>query len=372
MHTLADHSEGRDNNLNLMRAVAATAVLVSHAYPITQGSGTAEPLTAMLGYSLGTLSVMVFFVISGFLIARSFIRTSTRTGFVVARFLRLWPGLIVCTVLVALALGPLCTDLTLSSYLSDPATWTFILRDIGLFSIQFQLPGVYEELPYTDVVGSIWTLPYEVLCYVGLFALGVAGLISRPTLLAAVILLGLSVALLSYAIPTDLHPAASKLLRLSLPFFTGVCAYVWRDRIPLTLWAVVPLCALAWLLRSGPPYLYAPVFAVALAYAVFWVAYVPGGPLRRYNRLGDYSYGIYIYAFPLQGFVVWAFGPMSPMTNAVLALPLTLVFAVLSWHLVEQPAMQMRGAVTRWLTLGREADAPEFGSGPTLDRKPGE
>jgi len=82
--------------------------------------------------------------------------------------------------------------------------------------------------------------------------------------------------------------------------------------------------------------------ALMLGYAVFWLAYVPRGRLLIYNRLGDYSYGIYIYAFPLQGAVIWFFGPMTPGMNIAISLPITLLFAVLSWHLVEAPALRLQ------------------------------
>ena len=82
--------------------------------------------------------------------------------------------------------------------------------------------------------------------------------------------------------------------------------------------------------------------ALVLGYAVLWLAYVPRGRLRAYNRLGDYFYGIYIYTFPLQGAVIWFFGAMTPSMNIAISLPITLFFAVLSWHLIEAPALAFR------------------------------
>ena len=115
---------------------------------------------------------------------------------------------------------------------------------------------------------------------------------------------------------------------------------IWRDRIPLSLWGVAALAGLTWALKGHALYVFA--LTAALAYGTFWLAYIPGGALRRFNRLGDYSYGIYIYAFPVQGLAVWSFGPMSAAQNIALALPLTLLPSILSWHLVEAPALATR------------------------------
>ncbi|MBU2360305.1 MAG: hypothetical protein KKB02_15485, partial [Alphaproteobacteria bacterium] len=117
----------------------------------------------------------------------------------------------------------------------------------------------------------------------------------------------------------------------------------WRDRLPLSLVGVVLTIALAWLLRNT--FAYPAAIALAIGYATFWLAYVPGGVIRAYNHLGDYSYGIYIYAFPLQGAAVWAFGPQTPFENILYALPPTLLLSILSWHLIESPAMEGKAAI---------------------------
>lgn len=337
---LGSLATGRDNNLNLIRMGAATAVLVSHAWPIALGTGAPEPLKALTGYSLGTLSVMVFFVISGFLITASFERTSSHRSFVLARVLRLFPGLLVNLIFVALILAPLVTTLPAASFLSSAEPYTFILRNLALFPLVYELPGVFQDQPHTSVVGSIWTLRHEVMCYAGVFIAGVFG--AWRTRARAAIALTLYAALWVALILTApaLHPMLSGLVTLSLPFAVGVAFYIARDRLPLSLIGVVLSSALAWALAGT--WLYPPALALAIGYATFWLAYVPGGALRAYNRLGDYSYGIYVYAFPLQGAAVWAFGPQSPLENILYSLPPTILLSVLSWHWVEAPAMALK------------------------------
>ena len=347
MTYLSELSQGRDNNLNLIRALAATAVLVSHAWPIALGAGTVEPLKLAVGQSMGTLSVAIFFVVSGFLIAMSFERSRTRSRFVVARALRLFPGLLVSLLLVALVMGAAVTVRPLPDYLADPGVWSFLARNMALVQPQYTLPGVFETNPYPTVEGSIWTLVHEVGCYVGVFVLGVAGLLARREAMAVV--LGLYALLWAALLLWEpaLHPKIAAFWGLTLPFAIGTALYRWQERVPLSLWGVAGLVGLAFLLRETALYRFA--MTAALAYATIWLAYVPGGVLRAYNRIGDYSYGIYIYAFPLQGLAVWLWGPMSPWENIALSLPLTLLLAILSWHLVEKPALEARGRIVAWL-----------------------
>ena len=352
MTYLGETSSGRDNNLNLIRAVAATAVLVSHAYPLTMGADEIEPLEILTGHSLGTLAVYVFFAISGFLISMSFERTSSWLSFLTARFLRLLPGLVVSLAFVAFVLGPLVTSLAPAAYFAQAETWTFVPRNTLLFPLQLTLPGVFETNPMEAVEGSIWTLFYEVVCYMGVFAVGLVGILRRPALMAIGIA-GYVVAWILIEIYGAPAPRIGRLQELSLPFVIGMAFYIWRDRLPLSLIGVAALGLLAIALRDQPVYDLA--LGLFLAYATFWVGYVPGGVIRKFNALGDYSYGIYIYAFPLQGLAVWLMPGQSPLMNMVVALPLTLILSIASWHLVEGPAMQSKGRVLALLQSPRRA-----------------
>ncbi|MFN0113313.1 MAG: acyltransferase family protein [Paracoccaceae bacterium] len=327
----------RDNNLNLIRAVAATAVLVSHAWPIALGAGTPEPLDVLLGHSLGYIAVMVFFAASGFLITASFQRRPSLMAFARARAARLLPGLAVSVLLVALLMGPAVTTLPLAAYLTDPGTWTFILRNITLAKVQYDLPGVFSANPYPSVEGSLWTLIYEVLCYAGVAVAGLLGLLRRRGAGTAALLAWIALGAGSRAAGVTTVYQLDQLLFLSQPFAAGMILCLWRDRAPRSLWVLAALIAVTWAL--GATRLYDLSLILTIAYATILFAGWPAGAVRAYNRIGDFSYGIYIYAFPVQGLAVWAFGGISPWANIALSFPPTLVLAVLSWHLIERPAL---------------------------------
>lgn len=334
---LGDVAGGRDNHFNLIRFLASIAVLVSHAWPISLGRGTIEPMKLLTGFSLGELSVFVFFALSGFLIAGSYDRKRSACKFIVARAARLLPGLVVSLLFVAFVMGPIVTDHDLFQYLTHRETGLFIVKNALLIKPQFTLPGVFTSNPYPIVEGSIWTLAHEVACYLMVFGLGVTGILLRPTLLGVFLTAYFLVWCAVLLDRLDIHPRIIQTIHLSLPFTFGLIFYVWRDRVVLH-WAITLSCILvAFGVRDSA--LAFPSVALAVTYATFWMGHLAAHRLLSFNRIGDYSYGIYIYALPLQGLVIWLWGPMSPLLNIALSLPVTLFCAVLSWHLVERPAL---------------------------------
>ena len=334
---IADRASGRDNNFNLLRILAALGVLVSHAYPISLGFGTAEPLSGLLGgVTLGTVSVMIFFSISGFFITRSFAGRSSMARFLQARGLRLFPALVVVLLVTLLVCGFWLT--TAAPGVFWAAAPDYFLRNVTLFVLRYDLPGVFAANPYgAPINGSLWTLNYEVLCYLGVILAGLAGLLERPWLFGAA-LAGFAI-VYGVNLVHPLHPRIDSLLMLALPFGIGMSFWVWRRVIPLSVALAVVLLILAYFARQTP--ITEPVLALALSYTVFVIGYAKSPVLAAYNRMGDYSYGTYVYAFPIQQMLA-SFGVVTPFANMALALPATLICAVLSWHLVEAPAMRLK------------------------------
>ncbi|NOD99466.1 acyltransferase family protein [Ruegeria sp. HKCCD6228] len=334
---IADRSDGRDNNFNLIRILAAGGVLVSHAYPLSWGGAVGQPFESTLhGLSLGMVCVWIFFAISGFFITRSFDRKRSATSFLTARALRLFPALAMVTVITLLVAGFLLTQAPPAVFWSQAGE--FFVRNMLLFRIQYVLPGVFESNPYGPAVnGSLWSLSYEVTCYTGVLICGVLGLLGRKKIFATMALLFLVV--YAVAMVVELNPRIEQLTRLGLPFLTGMVFYIWRQYIPLSWTLLAASAALAVMAWFTP--LFLPVFAVSLSYATFFAGYAETPLLLRYNKLGDYSYGVYIYAFPIQQLVAQA-GVTTPVVNMAISLPFTLICAVLSWHFIEAPAMRLR------------------------------
>lgn len=345
---IAEFLSGRDNNLNLIRMLAAFAVLLSHSVPISLGADAEEPLEAVAGMSLGALAVAVFFSISGLLIARSFDRTDSLTRFVLARILRLFPALLVVLVLTVIA-GAAFTTLALGDYISARGTWTYIPRNLSLAFLQYPLPGVFENNPVPGPInGSLWTLFYEVACYGMVLLTGLMGMLRRKVAFGALFV----ILIVAYGYALTWQPDGGvayridRLAQMAFPFSLGMAAYVWRDSLKLD-WRIA---ALLWLLCiPGSWTEFMPAFVVVtVSYTIAWLAYRPKGAVLAYNRIGDYSYGIYVYAYPIQQGIAFMVPEAGPFTNIALAAPLTLVMAMLSWHWVEERSLAAVRPLAVW------------------------
>lgn len=347
---ISNLAQGRANNFNLIRIIAAAAVLLSHSWPIAMGGKADEPLEVLTGFTLGTNAVMVFFAISGFFITKSADRRKSTFDFVVARVLRLYPALIVALILTVLVVGPLFTDLTLWQYAGDARTWTYVPRNALLFRPQWALPGVFTtNISGNAINGSLWTLFWEVACYSLVLTAGVIGILRKdrfPILVLLFVILQIASRLNDEGADTD------SFTLLSLPFFTGCLCYVYRASLPLSGCIVLALTILVLLVSTTA--IYPVIYAVALSYGALWLGAIGRSWFRAYNRVGDYSYGMYIYAFPVQQMLVAAFPGTVPWLLAGLSLPLTLALAVLSWHVIEQPMLRQRYRIVHlWLRLTR-------------------
>ena len=335
MRTFADLPAGRDNHFNLIRLLAAAAVLVSHSYPLTRGPGSEEPLESLTGQSLGAAAVYIFFGISGYMITRSFVRRTDLWSFAAARIARIFPGLLVVLAITAFILGPIAATVDWRTFFADPRVWTYVPRNLSLRFLQFELPYVFTSNIYPGAInGSLWTLFWEVACYAMVVVLGLLGALRGKWFL------GFLAVYLAACVAIALTGELGSWTRLSFPFVTGMAIYLFRDRIPANGPALVLISVGALALYPTP--LWPLGYGMALAYLALLLGHARADWLLGYNRLGDYSYGTYIYAFPAQQTVAWLVPGIAVFEMIALTLPVTIVLAVLSWHLIENPALERR------------------------------
>jgi peptidoglycan/LPS O-acetylase OafA/YrhL len=337
------------NAFTIVRWLLATTVMFSHGWDLTQPERSLDPSVALLGMPVSQLAVFLFFSLSGFLVAGSLVKRGVR-DFAVARLLRLVPGLWVMLLVVTVALGALVGTLPFGAFLSHPETWRFVAINGSLMAAHYQLPGVFEALPQPAVNGSLWTIPQEVRCYIVLGLLGAAGALRSRRWLAAAVIIGI---LMQLAVPADIVAALEKPRRLGLSFFLGVVAWQWRGTLrwswPISLAAAVLAVALAHL--PVPTAAVVVAQQIAFAYLAGVAAFcAPAAIIRLSRRLPDYSYGIYIYAYPAQQLALALGYGTTPLTNIAAGLVLTLPLAAMSWHFVEHPALGLKSRYTK----GRE------------------
>lgn len=343
---LSSVTQGRDNNFNLVRIVAALAVLVTHSFVLSSGNPDDEPLRQTLGMTLGSIAVDVFFVTSGLLVTASLLRSESVIAFAWARCLRIFPGLLLMLLLTVFLVGPLFTTLSPASYLLDARTHAYLAKGATLVTgILDRLPGVFESNPYPGAVnGSLWTMPYEVRMYLLLAAvwavihklLRLRGEQFTKAIQALAFLSGAGLLIMHFASSRD-----PSFLRLFFMFFAGAALFVSRDRVllsaPILLFVVV--VSMVALVNQ---HLFFVVYALSVPYLVICIAYVPSETARRYNKVGDYSYGIYIYAFPIQQALAALVPGISATALVFASMILTSGLAVVSWHFVESRAIGLR------------------------------
>jgi peptidoglycan/LPS O-acetylase OafA/YrhL len=378
-----DHAirQGRaTNNFDLLRLVGAALVLFAHSFALT---GTAEPLPSFMRESWGEVGVVVFFSISGFLIARSWAYDPKPLSFAVKRGLRLMPALVVSLLLTALVLGPLVTTLPLNTYLEDPGTKAFVLSN-ATFQSAYTLPGVFADTQYPLAVnGSLWTLPLELKAYCLVLLLGLLGLFGRRRLLMPLVAIFIALLALNSvrtAVPGADHLVAmlvniqmpptlvgqahagafQEYVRLLAAFAIGASLFSLARWVPLR-WSIATALAIAWtaVTLAGDESASPAVAAWLLPYVVLLLAYRTTHLVRLPARLGDYSYGLYIFAFPVQQAVSHWLAPTSGWVMFAVATPIVLALAVASWHLVEAPALTLKQRIWRPLEqAGAEAAHP--------------
>lgn len=373
---------GRRNAYGLIRFILASLVIVDHAFPL--GGFGPDPFWRFTRNqeSLGGFAVAGFFVVSGFLIARSAMATDL-VGFLWRRVLRIFPAFWLVLVVSAVAVGPWFYRMqhgSLDGYFSRaPGGPLGYLVQNGTLEIrQYGIYDLFRDTPYGLEVnasvlnGSLWTLEYEWKCYLILGALGVFGVLHRARALVPVAALGLTVL-------GSLHEAAPDLVRglapwlgdihfvrLTALFLVGSAAALYPDRVPLDgRLAIGALAVLGGtLFLSGGYHL---VGVLAMAYVTLWFAYRAPARLFAFGSKNDYSYGIYVYGFLVQmvlaqlGFHRW--GLPAYIGAAWL---ITLLCAIVSWHVVEKQALKLKnwGPGKGWAILtrtGRNRSGPASG-----------
>lgn len=343
-NTLAELSQSRTNNFNLLRLLAAWSVLFFHSYVLT-GAALTSWFDAHIGRYMGFYAVNAFFFISGFLVTQSIERSSTSRRYLTLRFVRLVPPLCLAMLASILLIGPMTTSLPMPDYFKNMIDWFYLAASTSMKNMHFTLPGVFVNNPYPNIVnGSLWTLTHEMRLYLLLFLLTQLGVIRSKKILFLIT----TGAFVLYFIRTSqidtglglteiVREKAHNILLVHLYFFLGFLTAQLARHLSVQWWYSSVLVIAAICLRDTT--LHDLSIAVLVGYLVLLLAYRSSGFFHAYNKLGDYSYGTYLYAFPIQQMLMAEFPGLSFTELVLYATPATLCCAVTSWHLLEKPLM---------------------------------
>lgn len=335
------------NSIGFLRLLLAAIVVYGHCWYLASRSG--EPLQRILfadTMPLAGLAVRGFFFLSGFLLYTSERRTHSTRAFLWNRSLRIFPGLWACLLVTGLFMPWLISVFESGSHVSGSSAFSYIYRNLAVPRQQLAIDGLFPDVPRPgDLNGSLWTLPYELGCYAALAILGWLGATEGRARWSVAI----GVALLAVYASDVLRPSSAIFFKtegriISVWFVTGsLCAHFQKGLRAHLSAPIAFVAAAAWIVSCRFPSVSLLVGPLALGFGLLWLSWHL--PLRGFeDRVGgDYSYGLYIYAYPVQQLLAHlGLSARGLGLYFVTSLGFALILAVLSWHGVEKHALRLK------------------------------
>jgi peptidoglycan/LPS O-acetylase OafA/YrhL len=353
-----------------IRHIAALLVIIGHSFELTMRPNfgvVGDPMRVLIGTeTLGGAGVIIFFSVSGYLVTLSLLRSINVVDFLWKRALRIIPAFWVVLVVCALVLGPVFSEFSLEKYFSNRDVHRYL---IGMFlKLGETLPGVFSNNPHSAVVnGSLWSLPIEVKCYLmlaAMFAFGAAWF--RRFFFCALLALLVTIVLLVARGPINVpifRVDSILFVKLVAPFFLGVAVALWIPKRFLS----AALASIALFVVSALSFSVTPFqkwawffFAISLAWLVLSIGIKSEPYQQRYDGIhrtnADISYGLYLWAFPVQQALIYKIPGISFFGLLFGTLVIVVPIAYASWRLVEQPMLAEKEWLSKTFPLlnGRE------------------
>jgi len=335
---LLRQNRGQGPGFDWCRVSLALMVVLAHSYNLSYGSAQ----SGFMGrFPLGPFYLAIlpmFFGLSGFLVTGSALRLRDTRTFIVFRALRIIPALMVEVTLSALILGPLLTTVPLQEYFADKHFYAYFGNIIG--RIRFGLPGVFIGLPLDGIVnGNLWTLHPEFGCYI-LIAVLMLTRVAYNTRILVILWLAATVLAAAYNLATGAlePPIVSSLLVYY--FVTGMVAFHLKDHITINTHLFIIAASLTYVLQLLPQT--SLIVPVPMMYVVIWLG-MQKFTRFELSRYGDFSYGIYLFSYPLQQTICYLFPTFRQWWIVFpLSAILSILVAAVSWHYIEKPSLQLK------------------------------
>ena len=328
----------QSNNFDFLRFISSLFVIISHSYSL-MGKDEEELMLVISNhtYHFSSFGLICFFVISGYLVSQSLFNSSSILNYAWKRFLRIVPGLCGVILFSMLVIGPLFTTSGLAEYFSSPHTYSYFRNVIFILPLQWELPGLFMSNPERSVNGSLWTLTLEGRLYIGIALVYVLQFFRKRIIPAFAFIL---LVILSPWIYTLIGSAYSLAYIFGLYFVAGSIAALYKKEIRHNKWFF--LLALATTILRCFSAVFDPFIFLAFTYIILYIGHLPS-VLNHFGRYGDFSYGMFLFGFPIQQSIIHVSnGNISIPLLILVSIILTLPFAVLSWKLIESKALKYK------------------------------
>ncbi|MBT2763309.1 acyltransferase [Paenibacillus sp. ISL-20] len=349
----------KDNFFDLLRFVLAIAVIFSHSFILLKGQSNGEdPLTSISNnqISMGTLAVNCFFVVSGFLIMQSLTSNSSYIKYFLNRFLRIFPAFFTSLFLVSIIIGPLISSFSIKDYFainnSGPLEFIFKNMSFNIFGYSWTVRDAFVNNPFPGSAnGSMWTLKHEFALYLILPLLNYFLIVKfrKLFLIMTFVLTLLSIVNILYDykllnLVGDYYWVLSineytNFIRLAPYFMIGSLLYLYRDRVVISHRLII-LCLILIIVGFK-----AGLLNIVLMFTIPYILIAVSVSIKFsvFRKYGDFSYGMYIYAFPIQQLLSYLWGDwLNVPSFFVLSTSITLITAIISWHFIEKRAMKLK------------------------------
>jgi len=331
------------NNFDILRLFGAFLVFFGHAILINGGVGI---FRWSHGLTISAIGVNIFFIISGFLITKSWQESHNSTFFLIKRFLRIYPGLIVAGALTVFIVGPLTTFLSTTDYIKNGQIihYSKDILFLSLLDIRSNvLPGVFvtNKLPLI-VNASLWTIPIEIMCYFFILISGFIGLLKRKRyfLYLSLIFVILDIILSTLIAKVD-GLLAIDIIRLVTYFIIGMTMYLYREQIRISKILIIVLFIL-FLISLGISKL-SFIGYLTFPAIILYIAMIKTSIFKKILSHGDFSYGFYLFAFPIQQSTYFFLNnKVAVIMQITISFFITLILAILSWNLVEKKFIDLK------------------------------
>lgn len=321
-----------NNNLDVFRVIAASMVIYGHAYALLPAAGGQDFLLKIIGFDYsGSLAVKIFFFLSGLVVTNSLISSNDAVRFVISRFFRIWPALLITLGVSAFVIGPVVSSLSAHDYFSNPAVMDYFVQSAKM-NIRFELPGVFQGRKYASINGSLWTIPFEVFAYVVLLGAFMSGGMRLKKVAFAIVAIIIVEPVLSEKIIFTWVSRDPEVSMLAPSFASGALLAIFRESVKIDLKIFVGLWVVFYVFKGsvyGFYYFYGAVF-----YSIIYLATLP--LVVRLKPSSDISYGVYLWGWPVQQLMVTFFPDSGVVVNQVSSIAVSAILGWLSWNVIEK------------------------------------